>query len=139
MNKDKIRESRKKYRKENSEKVRKWQKKWREENKDHIKNYKRDYRKNNKIKIKQYLQKPEVKEKRKKCYTKANKKHCKKYPERIKARNMARSHIKIPKGQLCEECNKNLAKERHHEDYSKPLEVILVCGKCHNKLYKLIT
>lgn len=40
-------------------------------------------------------------------------------------------HIKIPKNQLCEICNKNLAIDRHHEDYNKPLEIIFCCRDCH--------
>lgn len=39
--------------------------------------------------------------------------------------------IKIPKNKLCEVCNKNLAVERHHEDYNKPKDIIFICKKCH--------
>jgi len=49
-------------------------------------------------------------------------------------RRKARYHIKIPKGQLCQICNEELAIEKHHENYSKPLEVMFVCRECHNKL-----
>ena len=47
------------------------------------------------------------------------------------ARQMAYTYIKIPKGQLCVECNKKLAVEKHHEDYNKPLEVKFLCKGCH--------
>lgn len=52
---------------------------------------------------------------------------------KIKARIEARK-IPIPKGKLCEDCNKVLAVDRHHEDYSKPLDVDFVCRSCHIKL-----
>ena len=53
--------------------------------------------------------------------------------KKIKAHHKS-SSIKIPKGQLCKDCNKSLAKEKHHEDYSKPLKVKFLCVKYHNKL-----
>ena len=48
-----------------------------------------------------------------------------------KARALAHSYIKIIPNTLCQRCNNNLAKERHHTDYSKPLEVRLLCKECH--------
>jgi hypothetical protein len=57
------------------------------------------------------------------------------YPEKIKAHQLANNKIKIVKGIMCEICKKEQAKHRHHPDYSKPLEVVLVCIKCHNKLH----
>jgi len=55
------------------------------------------------------------------------------HPEIIKAYSIARS-IKIPKGQICVICDKELAHYKHHDDYSKPLEVIFCCSGCHTKL-----
>ncbi len=57
----------------------------------------------------------------------------KRNPKKIKAESEANRKIKIPKGQLCEDCNKNLAVEKHHEDYNKPLKVKFLCKGCHNK------
>jgi len=48
-----------------------------------------------------------------------------------KARNIANNKIKIPIGQICEWCKKRLATEKHHEDYSKPLEVMYLCSRCN--------
>jgi len=55
-------------------------------------------------------------------------------PEKIKAENLARYHIPIPKDQLCEYCYSTPAKHRHHTDYSKPLEVMFLCISCHRKV-----
>lgn len=56
------------------------------------------------------------------------------YKQIIAAGNLAKKLIQIPKDYKCEVCNINLAVQRHHEDYSKPLEVILCCKKCHGLL-----
>jgi len=50
------------------------------------------------------------------------------------AGKLAKKFIEIPKGYKCEVCNINLAVNRHHEDYSKPLQVILCCRRCHGLL-----
>jgi len=60
-----------------------------------------------------------------------------KYPEKVKARNIAKYRIQIPKQQLCEICKINKATERHHEDYNKPLKIKFVCHQCHGKLERL--
>lgn len=57
-------------------------------------------------------------------------------PKKIKAQRIAERHIKIYENQLCEKCNKNKAKHRHHNDYDKPLKVNLLCVSCHNKIPK---
>jgi hypothetical protein len=56
------------------------------------------------------------------------------YRIRRNVQALAFQNIKIPKGYKCELCEKELARERHHEDYFKPLEVILCCKKCHGIL-----
>ena len=54
-----------------------------------------------------------------------------KHKKDIRAQYLALRNVPIPKNKLCEECNKNLAIERHHEDYNKPLEVKFLCKRCH--------
>ena len=84
-------------------------------------------------------------------------KYCKKYEEMRKdiikifqinpkseiikenARDKAQRNIPIPKDKLCEICNERKAEFRHHEDYSKPLEIIFICKSCHNKLHGVVT
>jgi len=41
---------------------------------------------------------------------------------------------KIALGSKCEKCGSTENLERHHEDYSKPLEVKTLCRKCHNEV-----
>ena len=59
------------------------------------------------------------------------------YPEKIKARMEANNKIKISKNKMCEICKINKAENKHHEDYTKPLEVMFVCIPCHNQLHKV--
>lgn len=42
--------------------------------------------------------------------------------------------IKIPQGQICVICETKPAIQKHHEDYSKPLEVAFCCNHCHYEL-----
>jgi len=83
-------------------------KKWRLENKDKVNRYMRNYRKkSNTIKMK------------------------------INARNKSKKYIKIPTGQICQDCMLNLATERHHDDYDKPLKVKFLCSECHGKIGRI--
>jgi len=59
----------------------------------------------------------------------------KRHPDKVKAGATARYKIKIPKGTTCFFCD-NLAEERHHPDYSKPLIILFVCKKCHIKIHR---
>lgn len=42
---------------------------------------------------------------------------------------------KLIKSLECEVCSKTERLQAHHEDYSKPLEVNWLCGKCHNDIH----
>lgn len=73
--------------------------------------------------------------KRRADHRESTKKHRKKYPEKYKARmavsNAVRDKrlIKLP----CCVCG-DVKSTAHHEDYSKPLEVVWVCLKHHKEL-----
>lgn len=55
------------------------------------------------------------------------------FHKKYNARHKAEQEFSL-KGKICERCGKYKAKFRHHEDYDKPLEVILCCKKCHKIL-----
>ena len=124
----KLKEYNKKYYKENRENILNQVKGYYLKNKGK----KQEYKKKNKEKIKEYnLKNKEKRNKQLKKYRQNPKVKIK-----INARGLAQKYIKIPKGQLCEDCNKNLAEHKHHEDYNKPLEVKFLCVKCHIKIKK---
>ena len=52
--------------------------------------------------------------------------------EKIKAKSLARYYI--PLSDKCSICNTTEQLERHHYDYSRPLEVITICRICHRRL-----
>jgi len=106
-NKEKLKEAQRKWQNENKEKYLKFQKKWREENKEKLNEEKRKWQKEYRKRNKNIIQ----------AYKKSEK-------------------IKIPKNQKCENCKKELAIHKHHEDYSKPLNIKFLCLSCHRQLHK---
>lgn len=114
----------KSWRDKNIEHSRLYGEKWRIDNREHYLKYMREY-------FTKYRNLENCKE----IQRHGQKRYNKRYPEKIKAQNMA-SSIKIPKGELCNVCYENIAIEKHHPDYSKPLEVIFICVKCHNKIHR---
>ncbi len=40
---------------------------------------------------------------------------------------------------ICEDCGNERKVHGHHEDYSKPLEVIWVCSRCHGRRHRKYT
>jgi len=55
--------------------------------------------------------------------------------DRAKASRIAMKKYPSLNGITCQICNKKKAVHRHHEDYTKPEEVIFVCWECHGKLH----
>lgn len=55
------------------------------------------------------------------------------YSEVVKATRSG--ELKKVSEMLCEECGEP-STHRHHEDYSKPLEVIYFCTKCHRRRHR---
>jgi len=56
------------------------------------------------------------------------------HPEKIKAKSLARYHI--PLENTCRVCGSSTDLQRHHFDYSKPLEVVTMCRTCHEKTHR---
>jgi hypothetical protein len=59
--------------------------------------------------------------------------------EKINAQNVLRDHVKrgnIIKPSNCSICNSTQWIEAHHADYTKPLEVVWICKKCHVAIHK---
>lgn len=58
------------------------------------------------------------------------------YPEKFKARRNTRYAIRagVLVQQPCRDCGE-LEVQVHHEDYSKPLEVIWLCDPCHREVH----
>jgi ribosomal protein S27AE len=44
---------------------------------------------------------------------------------------------KLKKPTVCSMCGKSGLMMGHHNDYSKPLDVIWVCWECHNNIHKV--
>lgn len=63
----------------------------------------------------------------------------KEYRERnkikIRAHNLASS---IPLGHQCSLCGSTENLERHHPDYSKPLEIVTLCESCHRRIHRSV-
>jgi hypothetical protein len=52
------------------------------------------------------------------------------------------SHGRITKPTTCERCGTEVLKQKiqgHHNDYTKPFEVIWLCSKCHAKEHRGLT
>ena len=73
----------------------------------------------------------EYREYRKKQYVKYRVRH----PERTRAHTLAYKQRHILRKSTCERCGGVETLQMHHPDYSKPLEVITLCRKCHDVVH----
>jgi hypothetical protein len=121
------RDYKRKYKLEHPEKIKEQDKRFREAHK------------NDKIGIKRKKQKSEWAKRNRKyvCEEQLKRYHnnTKNEFQKHKARSKAFRKIKM-ENQICEICKKFKAVERHHSDYSKPLEVIFLCKGCHELLHQ---
>ena len=73
------------------------------------------------------IRNPERAKKRTRHYYHAN-------PEKMRAKHRIKYLLKLghlTKPQFCECCGREARLDGHHEDYTKPLEVLWLCRKCH--------
>ena len=94
---------------------------WRLNNSESIKEYQKVWQKNNKIKVAKYQ----------KTYRAKNR-------QKFNARMLLYKYVakgKIIRGR-CAICNSGKSIEAHHEDYSKPLEVVWLCKIHHNEIHR---
>lgn len=131
--KKEIQQYREEHRTERNEKS----KLYRNSHKEEISKKAKIYYKSHKEKILKRSKKYNQTEKGRIVQKKQTKKYRKNNPLKYKAHRVLNSAIKIGEiiRQPCEICG-NPKSEGHHEDYSKPLEVIWLCRKCHRKLHK---
>jgi hypothetical protein len=63
-----------------------------------------------------------------------------KFPEKYTARNIVNAAIRDGKlkVQPCERCGYGIGVHAHHEDYSKPLEVVWLCRRHHGERHREI-
>ena len=81
-------------------------------------------------------QKPDRKATRKALF----KKECETNPHRMKARHAVSNAIRdgrLKRGP-CHFCGTEKNIEGHHNDYSKPLDVVWLCKRCHRKLHAIV-
>lgn len=60
-------------------------------------------------------------------------------PEKSRAHQLINKHVrsgKIQRPEACTSCGRVGHLEGHHEDYSRPLDVIWLCSPCHRAKHK---
>ena len=100
------------WKREHPDRVRASTARYRRENPVKVRNASKKWRKTHPEKVAAWKQRPEVRKK-------------------IKARSAA-GHAKIP-ATVCSNCGSKERLQRHHPDYDKPLEVVILCRPCHKE------
>jgi hypothetical protein len=107
--------------------------KWHKENREHI----------NKKNKERYDADPSKVLERQRLYPyiarESTKRYREKHREKVNAQCQLRDHVKrgnIIKPTTCSICNSDQWIEAHHADYTKPLEVVWLCKKCHVAIHK---
>lgn len=108
--------------------VKKRQQRYYDKNRNHIKERQRVYDKENREALRER-------------WNNETEKRKERFPLKISARNKVQSAVllgKITKPEACEICGEtpDYPLHGHHEDYSKPLEVIWLCSPCHRDLHR---
>ena len=99
--------------------------------------YQRQYRLENHEKVCAYDRKRYQRPERKEYAQRLSKKYKENHPRKTKARSKVWSAIRdgqLERPDACEDCGcTDQTLQAHHEDYSKPLDVIWLCFQCHRK------
>ena len=133
-----------------SEKGKLADRRYKERHREELRLRAREYQQRDDIKVKQAAyrkteacklirRKYEQSEKGKVTHKKKDAKRRQHFPEKVRAHNALNNAIQagIMMRQLCSKCGAANA-EGHHPDYSKPLEVVWLCGDCHRNVHKEI-
>ena len=123
----------------NSEKKKACAKRYCDAHKEELYLKSREWFKNNPDKVKEYNRKSSLKRVRSGKDKQTRDLLRKEKPEVLKAKDAANNAIRS--GRLirkynCEICGEGGLIHKHHEDYSKPLEVCWLCPKCHKGVHK---
>jgi hypothetical protein len=128
QNRQRLLEYQKQYRKDHKEQCRETIRRWSRAHVDRVRKQKRArqrvFRQNHPNYYRRYL--PRLKEKYR---------IDKEYRQKELARGNAHS---IPLGNKCERCGSTANLERHHDDYSYPLNFTTLCISCHAELRRSI-
>ena len=122
------------YERNNPKKMSEKHARWVEKHRDHVREYGRKY----------YEKNPEIYKEnaiayRKKTGNESVKKYRRKYPAKKKAHSYVElalffGHMSKPDN--CSMCKIKCDPQGHHEDYTKPLDVIWLCTKCHGFVHR---
>lgn len=119
-----------------SEEIKEYGRKWYHANREKEVRRLRKYYEDNRERFLARRRENYADEEKRKRIDEVRKAYIKRYPERERARNILKSHVrrgKITKG-VCH-CGETKV-QAHHPDYSKPLEVIWLCVKHHMELHR---
>ena len=133
---DKIKAASRRYYQENREHLYRKHLEWRKNHPEKIYQYGVKFRKTHQ----DYLQQKRITQKHKDCVRIKNARYRKEYPEKVKAHylaNYAAKKNRIGVYDKCAQCGQSKKIEKHHQDYSKPLEVIFLCKQCHCDVHRL--
>lgn len=98
-----------------------------------------EHRMANLIKIRAYDRARALLPHRKKLNVEVNKRYRQQFPLRYKANMILGNALrdgKINKSHICSLCKETKKTLGHHDDYSKPLEVVWICQPCHKQIHK---
>lgn len=124
---------------------------YRQGNEEAIRTQKLEYRQNNKgflraKRAEHYSKNKEACQARRKKWAQDNpdkvRRQFGRYPEKAKARNAVNNAVaagRLLKPGVCSVCSSFEDRiEGHHEDYSRPLDVIWLCVRCHKRIDRLL-